>query len=164
MVATDISKKGKGLRVGKRKGATIRDVNAWHWIKTAARHFKCEGNLFVPSCTELVKTSCGRERAPQNPDWYYIRCAAVLRAIYLRPGVGYGGLSKRFSNKKNYGSRPEHMVRAATGLLHWSCKSLTKLGLVSGGKTSGQCLTKKGRMFADSLAFQVQVRKFHSKE
>ncbi|CAG9578028.1 40S ribosomal protein S19-like protein [Leishmania major strain Friedlin] len=147
-------------RIGKRKGATLKDVSAWRWIKTAARHFKQEGKIFVPNCTEIMKSSHGRERAPQNPDWYYIRCAAVLRAIYLRPGVGYGGLSKRFGNKKNYGSRPEHTVTSSTGPLHWACKSLTKLGLVEPGAQSGQRLTRKGHKFADSLAFQVQIRKF----
>uniref|UniRef100_A0A146LKB3 40S ribosomal protein S19 n=1 Tax=Lygus hesperus TaxID=30085 RepID=A0A146LKB3_LYGHE len=162
MVATAASSKIR--RIGKKKGATLKDVNAWRWIKVAARHFKQEGKLFVPNCTEIVKTAHGRERAPQNTDWYYIRCAAVLRAIYLRPGVGYGGLSKRFASKKNYGSRPEHTVRAAQGLLHWSCKSLTKLGLVESGIKSGQRITKKGRKFADSLAFQVQIRKFRGKE
>ncbi|CAJ1016228.1 putative Ribosomal protein S19e [Leishmania utingensis] len=152
--------KNKIRRIGKRKGATLKDVSAWRWIKTAARHFKQEGKIFVPNCTELIKSSHGRERAPQNPDWYYVRCAAVLRAIYLRPGVGYGGLSKRFGNKKNYGSRPEHTVNSSTGPLHWACKSLTKLGLVEPGAQSGQRLTRKGHKFADSLAFQVQIRKF----
>jgi small subunit ribosomal protein S19e len=78
----------------------------------------------------------------------------------MRPGVGYGGLSKRFGNKKNYGSRPEHTVNSSKGPLHWACKSLTKLGLVEPGAVSGQRVSRKGRKFVDSLAFQVQIRKF----
>lgn len=158
MVAT----RSKISRIGKRKGATLRDVNAWRWIKSAARHFKQEGKLFVPNCTELVKSSHGRERAPQNQDWYYIRCAAILRALYLRPGEGYGGLSKRFASKKNNGSRPEHGVRACKGLLHWGCKSLTQLGLVEPGAESGQRLTKKGKKFVDGVAFLVKIKKFNT--
>ncbi|EPY30128.1 small subunit ribosomal protein S19e [Strigomonas culicis] len=159
----------KVRRIGKKKGAVLRDVNAWRWIKTAAAHFKREGKIMVPNCTEIMKSSHGRERAPQNKDWYYIRCAAVLRALYLRPGEGYGGLSKRFAKKKNNGSRPEHTVRAATGLLHWACKSLSKLGLLekvndSEGNPNGQRVTKKGRKVVDSLAFQVQIRKFNGKK
>eukprot|EP00796_Vickermania_ingenoplastis_P007305 gene7305-5147_t len=156
-----VAPRSKISRIGKRKGATLRDVNAWRWIKTAARHFKQEGKIFVPNCAELVKTSHGRERAPQNPDWYYIRCAAILRALYIRPGQGYGGLSKRFGNKKNNGSCPEHAVKACKGLLHWGCKSLTKLGLVERGAEEGQRVTRKGRKFADAVAFQVQIKKFN---
>ncbi|EPY29798.1 small subunit ribosomal protein S19e [Angomonas deanei] len=168
MVATASAARNnsKIRRIGRKKGATLRDVNAWRWIKVCAAHFKREGKLFVPNCTEIVKTSHGRERAPQNPDWYYIRCAAVLRAIYLRPGEGYGGLSKRFGNKKNNGSCPEHTVRSARGLLHWSCKSLSKLGLLEKGLSDqgGHRVTKQGRKVADALAFQVQIRKFQGKK
>ncbi|RNF03981.1 putative ribosomal protein S19 [Trypanosoma rangeli] len=156
--------KSKIRRVGKKRGATLKDVHAWRWIKTCAKYLKQEGKIMVPNCTEIVKTSHGRERAPQNPDWYYVRCAAVLRALYLRPGEGYGGLSKRFSIKKNRGSRPEITTRASRGLLHWSCKSLTKLGLVEKCTESGHRLTRRGRKVSDTLAFQVHVRRFNTEK
>jgi small subunit ribosomal protein S19e len=152
------SKKRIG-NVGKRKGATVRDVPANKWIKTMAAHLKQEGKLFVPNCTELVKTSHGRERAPQNPDWYYYRCAAVLRRIYVRPGTGYGGLSKAFGKKKNNGSAPEHTVKASRGLLHWCCRSLEGLKLVAKGKTSGRVLTKEGKKKVDTVAFNTLIRR-----
>ena len=152
MVAVVAKKKAN---VGKRKGATIRDVNTWRWVKAAANHLKQEGKLFVPNCSELVKTSHGKQRAPQSPDWYYIRCAAVLRALYIRPGQGYGGLAKRFSAKKNRGSRPEIYCKAGKGMLHWACKSLEKLKLIQKGQTSGRVLTKEGKKKADTIAFNV---------
>ena len=145
--------------VGKRKGATVRDVHTQRWVKAMASHLKQEGKLFVPRCSELIKTSHGRERAPQNPDWYYVRCAAVLRAIYLRPGTGYGGLSKRFSNKKNRGSQPEQYQKAARGPLHWCCRSLEGLKLIQKGKTSGRIITKDGRKKVDTVAFNVLIRR-----
>ena len=160
MVATG----SKIRRIGKRKGATLRDVNAWRWIKACAAHLKQEGKLFVPRCAEIVKTSHGRDRAPQNNDWYYIRAAAVLRAIYLRPGTGYGGLSKRFGIKKNRGSRPEITTRAARGLLHWACRSLEGLKLVKKGKESGHVLTPEGRKRVDTIAFNVRVRRTGAKK
>ena len=154
----------KNKRIGKRKGATVRDVNGWRFVKALARHFKQEGKLFVPRCTEIVKTSHGRERAPQNEDWYYIRCAAVLRALYLRPGQGYGGLSKRFGIKKNRGSQPEITTRGARGLLHWACRSLEGLKLVTKGKESGHVVTKEGRKKADTIAFNVLLRRTGAKK
>ena len=144
---------------GKRVGATVKDVKPFRWIKVMAKHMKQEGKLFVPNCTEYIKTSHGRERAPQNPDWYYMRCAAVLRRIYLRPGVGLGGLSKKFANKKNRGSRPEITTRAAKGPLHWACKSLEGLKLVTKGKESGRVLTREGRKRCDTIASNVIYRR-----
>jgi len=145
--------------VGKRKGATVRDVPGYKWIRAMAAQFKREGKLLVPSCSEYVKTSHGRERAPQNDDWYYIRCAAVLRHIYLRPGNGYGGLSKAFGNKKNRGSKPERTIRAATGPLHWACKSLEGLGLIGKGQKSGRVVTRDGRTRCDTVAFNVKIHR-----
>ena len=145
--------------VGKRKGATLRDVRPLRWVKAMAQHLKQEGKLFVPNCTEFMKTSHGRERAPQNPDWYFIRCASVLRAIYVRPGTGYGGMSKRFGIKKNRGSQPEITTRAARGLLHWCCRSLEGLKLIAKGKESGRVITKEGRKKSDTIAFNVLIRR-----
>jgi len=160
-VVRPVGKDGKKRlgTVGKRKGVTVRDVSAWKWIKATAQYLK-QADLFVPRCADIVKTSHGRERAPQNSDWYYIRAAAVLRAIYLRPGTGYGGLSKRFGNKKNRGSQPEITTRAARGLLHWACKSLTKMSLVTKGKESGHIITNEGRRCADAIAFNVLLSFF----
>ena len=153
-----VSKKKVGP-VGKRKGATIKDVKTFRWIKVMANHLKQEGKLFVPNCAEFIKTSHGRERAPQNPDWYYMRAAAVLRRIYIRPGVGLGGLAKKFANKKNRGSQPEITTKAAKGPLHWACKSLEGLKLVGKGKESGRVLTSAGRKRCDTIASNVIYRR-----
>jgi len=127
-----------------------------------AAQFKREGKILVPACSELMKTSHGRERAPQSNDWYYMRCAAVLRHIYLRPGNGYGGMSKAFGNKKNRGSKPERTIKAATGPLHWACKSLEGLKLIAKGKGKGRVLTREGRKRADTVAFNVKIHRRHA--
>jgi small subunit ribosomal protein S19e len=103
-----------------------------------------------------MKQGHGLERAPQNADWYYYRCAAVLRRIYNRPGTGYGGLSKAFATLKNNGSRPEKTVKASRGLLHWACRSLEGLKLIQKGKKSGRTVTKEGRRKCDAIAFNVK--------
>ena len=158
MVAAS-AQKSKFGNVGKRKGATVRDVAANKWIKAMAQQFKREGKLMVPTCTDFLKTSHGRERAPQNHDWYFYRCAAVLRHIYLRPGNGYGGLSKSFGGKKNRGCLPELTVKAATGPLHWACKSLEGLKLVAKGKVKGRVITREGRKRCDTVAFNAKIHR-----
>ena len=144
------------FNVGKRKGATLRDVAANKWVRAMALHLKQSGKLFVPNCAELMKQSTGNERAPQNVDWYFFRCAAVLRRVYVRPGTGYGGLAKAFAILKNNGSRPEKTVKASRGLLHWACRSLEGLKLLGKGKESGRVLTREGKRKCDAIAFNVK--------
>lgn len=145
--------------VGKRKGATVRDVPANKWCKAVAQQLKREGKIFVPTCSDLTKTSHGRERAPQSNDWYYMRCASVMRRIYVRPGTGYGGLSKAYGNLKNRGCKPERTIRAATGPLHWACKSLEGLKLITKGKGKGRVMTPAGKKLADTVAFNVKIHR-----
>jgi hypothetical protein len=42
------------------------------------------GKLEVPVWVDVVKTGTGKELAPYDADWFYIRTAAVARHIYLR--------------------------------------------------------------------------------
>ena len=150
------AKSGTKLNHGRRKGATMRDVSAYKWIRAMAAHLKQSGKLFVPNCTELMKQSHGNQRAPENPDWYFYRAASVLRHVYIHPGTGYGGLGKAFAIKKNNGSRPEKTVKATRGLLHWVCRSLEGLKLIAKGKAKGRVLTREGRRKADAIAFNVK--------
>ena len=141
--------------VGKKRGASIRDAPSWRWIKAVAKHFKNEGKLFVPNCTELIKSSFGRDRAPQNPDWYYIRTAAVLRRVYLRPGSGAGGLSKKYGIKQNRGSQPELATKGCRGLLRSCLQGLERMKLLEKGKNQGRVMTSSGRKLCDTIAHSV---------
>ena len=61
----------------------------------------------MPEWSNLVKTSKHKELAPVDGDWYYVRCAAVLRRIYMRGKIGTTGIAKRYGgtialSKVNY--------------------------------------------------------------
>lgn len=82
----------------------------------------------LPSYVDYVKTGRHKELAPYDKDWYYVRAgrclrrlalekllydvfctASVVRHIYLRPGVGVGGLRKVYGGKRLF--CPVHMTR-----------------------------------------------------
>ena len=54
------------------------------------------GKLKIPEWSDLVKTGTHKELAPIDPDWYYIRCAAVLRRVYMRGNIGIKGIAKKY--------------------------------------------------------------------
>nr|MBC8462842.1 40S ribosomal protein S19 [Candidatus Bathyarchaeota archaeon] len=43
-----------------------------------------------------VKTGSHVERVPQNPDWWYVRSASVLRKLYMKGPVGVSRLRKEY--------------------------------------------------------------------
>lgn len=54
------------------------------------------GKMKVPDWVDLVKTAKYKELAPYDEDWYYTRCAALVRHIYFRSPVGVGAVTKIF--------------------------------------------------------------------
>ncbi|MEM3061142.1 MAG: 40S ribosomal protein S19, partial [Candidatus Bathyarchaeia archaeon] len=68
---------------------TVYDVPAELLIKRLAEHIKT--NLYEvapPGWVIGTKTGPHREYPPQNKDWWYTRCASLLRKLYLRGSIG----------------------------------------------------------------------------
>ncbi len=86
------------------------------------------GKIRVPDWVDIVKLSTANEQAPYDPDWFYIRCAAVLRHLYLRP-TGMTGLSKAFGRAKRNGVSPRHHVRATKAILRRCLHEVENMGL-----------------------------------
>lgn len=73
----------------------IHDVPSSALIEKVANYFKSSGEkIKPPEWSAHVKTGSHVERVPQNPDWWYVRCAALYRKIYIEEPVGVSGLEK----------------------------------------------------------------------
>lgn len=55
----------------------------------------------MPEWVDLVKNGKHKELAPYDQDWYYTRCAALVRHIYFRSPIGVGAVTKIFGGKVN---------------------------------------------------------------
>lgn len=124
--------------------------------KTAAELKKV---IKMPEWGLYVKTGHGKERAPENPDWWYIRAAAVLRKIYIGKPVGTNKLAVKFGNKKNKGVKPERFVRASRKVIRVILQQLEKEGLVKQvekGVHKGRKITPKGVGFLDKISNTIK--------
>ena len=64
---------------------TVKDVSALKLIKEFSSILKKEGKINVPSYCDIVKSGYGRQIAPTNKDWFYIRCGLFsLIFIFFR--------------------------------------------------------------------------------
>ena len=91
-------------------GVTVKDVNSHDFVIAYAAHLKRIGKIEVPKWADLVKTGITRELAPYDPDWYYIRAAAIARRVYLRGGIGVGAFKRIFGGRMMRGTRPEKFM------------------------------------------------------
>jgi len=145
----------KRQKTGQRP-VTVRDVDSAAFVNAYAAHLKQQGKLDLPDWVEYIKTSRARELPPQDKDWYYIRCAAIARRIYLRPGTGTGGLTKVFSSG-NYrkGVKPNHHTLASAGNIRHALQQLGKLGIIEAHGDKGRRVSKQGQRDLDRIAQSV---------
>ncbi|RKP12641.1 40S ribosomal protein S19-A [Piptocephalis cylindrospora] len=136
-------------------GITVKDVSAPVFIQAYAAHLKSSGKLEVPKWVDLVKTAPYKELAPYDPNWFYIHAAAVVRHIYLRPGVGVGALQKRHGGQKNRGSRPSHHATSSGSVERKVLQALEKLNLLEKSDNGGRRISQEGRRDLDRIAVQA---------
>ncbi|RKO96678.1 hypothetical protein CXG81DRAFT_19068 [Caulochytrium protostelioides] len=133
---------------------TVKDVSAHKFIEAYSAYLKRTGKLEVPKWVDLVKTASYKELAPIDPDWYFVRAAAVARHVYLRPGTSVLGLRKHNGGRKNRGSRPEHYALGSGAVDRAILKSLEAIKIVE-TTTKGRVLTSTGQRDLNRIATQV---------
>ena len=67
---------------------TVKDVPADDFINALAEHLKKSQKVMPMENGYYIKTGASREISPHSEDWFYIRCAALARRIFLKPCVG----------------------------------------------------------------------------
>ncbi|CAM9320008.1 unnamed protein product [Chrysoparadoxa australica] len=137
------------------RGITVRDVSSASFINAYAEHLKNTGRFELPSWVDVVKTATHKEQAPYDPDWYYIRAAAVARKVYLRPGRGVGGLSKAFGSKHRRGTRTNTHAQANTGIIRHVLQQLETMNVVKKDDKGGRTVTREGQQDLDRIAGMV---------
>jgi small subunit ribosomal protein S19e len=55
-------------------GVTVKDVDAQAFVEAYAKYLKRSGRVTLPKYVDYAKTATFKELAPQDPDWYYVRC------------------------------------------------------------------------------------------
>jgi small subunit ribosomal protein S19e len=109
----------------------------------------------MPEWARFVKTGVSRERQPEQPDWYYLRSASVLRKIYNDGPVGVEKLRSYYGGLHRRGHKPAHFAKGSGKLLRTILQQLEAAEYVKKEK-KGRSITPKGQKFVDSAAKQVK--------
>jgi small subunit ribosomal protein S19e len=135
---------------------TPSDVPASKLIERLARHLRENVDAVTPpSWTIAAKTGSHVEKQPQEPDWWYTRCAAILRKIYVHGPVGIEKLRAEYGGGKRHGSMPQHASKAGGSVVRKALQQLETAGLVETSKPDGRRVTKDGRKLLQELAVEL---------
>jgi len=136
---------------------TAVQVPADRLIAEVARYLKEKvSEIKPPEWAAYVKTGAYKEKVPEDPDWWYYRCASILRKLYVREiPVGVERLRTAYGGRKNYGVAPEHFVKGSGSVVRKALQQLEKAGLVVKVKGKGRTLSPKGKSLLDKMANKI---------
>ena len=142
----------KGLEM-----TTAYDVPAGVLIERLSDYIKGNINeVKAPSWAEYVKTGSHVERAPHDPDWWYVRTASMMRKLYMHGPIGVSHLRKAYGGRKRMGVRPAHFRKAGGNILRKILQQLETAQLVEKVDKKGRVVSKKGRSLLDAMSGQIK--------
>ncbi|MEM0129024.1 MAG: 30S ribosomal protein S19e [Thermoplasmata archaeon] len=132
-----------------------RDVPASLLLPRLASELKKRQSVQPPAWASIVKTGVHKQRAPTDPEWWYLRSASVLRKVYLNGRIGVARLSAEYGGKRDRGSAPYHARTGSRAVLREIVQQLERSGLVRPGKARGREVTPEGVRLLDTLSGQA---------
>jgi small subunit ribosomal protein S19e len=124
-------------------------------IEKVAGILKDKENIVPPEWAGNVKTGVHKELSPSNDEWWYIRCAAVLRKIYTDGPVGIERLRSVYGGKKDNGSTPYHKAKGSGSIARKAVQQLEAAGYLQKVK-GGRTISAKGRAMLDNAANELK--------
>lgn len=132
------------------------EVSANALIVATAKELKSIPEIKPPEWVLMVKSGSHNERVPEDEDFFYKRCASILRTIFVSE-KGVVGV-RRLQHK--YGGRTSHLVgrshhrKAGGKVIRLAMQQLEKAGFIKKEKI-GRSLTSAGVKFLEKAAKKV---------
>ncbi|RLF99685.1 MAG: 30S ribosomal protein S19e [Candidatus Wolframiiraptor sp.] len=121
-------------------------------VQKVAVYLKENKVIEPPPWAPFVKTGVHKERPPQDPDWWYIRAAAIMRKLYIRGPIGVSRLRTLYGGRHRRGHRPPKFAKGSGAIIRKILQQLEDAGLVQKADKKGRILTPKGRELLEEAA------------
>lgn len=132
------------------------DVPAKDLIAALSKKLQTEQALAPPAWTTIVRTGVTRENPPEAKDWWYTRCASILRKLYLKKYIGVERLREAYGGPRDRGSKPNKAWAGSGSVARHAVQQLEAAGLVAKVKGKGRTLTPKGVSLLDHTSYEVK--------
>ncbi len=134
--------------------AKVNDVPADKLIQKLTEILKSE-DINPPQWASFVKTGVHAEKPPQQIDWWHIRCASILRKIYLNGPISIADMRSIYGGGKAHGYGIASHRNAGGAIIRNAVHGLEKLGYVEMVEKKGRIVTKQGMQKLDKLATEI---------
>jgi small subunit ribosomal protein S19e len=130
------------------------DVPANELIGRLAEHLKKDKKIEPPGWAAFVKTGPHTEKIPQNKDWWFTRCASLVRKVYMHGPIGISELKSKYGGRKRIGYNLDHHSDSGGAIIRHALQQLESAGYVS-KKREGRLISDEGMKKIDRLATEI---------
>lgn len=133
--------------------ANVFEVDANTLIEKTATKLKTD-KIAKPAYIDFVKSGPSKDRVPQSEDFWYIRCASILRQVYINGPIGVSKLRTRYGGRKGHRVRPHYHMRAGGSMIKDAFDALEKQGYIKKAKV-GRVIAPKGKSLLDKISNEI---------
>ena len=138
---------------------TVYDVPADKLVMLVAEKLKKDKTIQMPKWAMDVKKGANKELPPQDSNWWFVRCASVLRQIYLNGPVGVSRLRTYYGGRVRRGAKPDRFRAASGKIIRVVLLQLEQAGYVINPEKGkrGRIISSKGQSFLDNISHEVKT-------
>ncbi len=133
--------------------ANALEVKGSELVKLAAARLK--EKMKKPDYLNYAKSGADRERPPEDPDFYWVRSASILRQVYANGPVGVSKLRTRYGSRKEHRVHRHHHMQSGGSIIRDAFDGLEQLSLIKKTKR-GRVITPQGKSFLDKLSKEIK--------
>lgn len=134
---------------------TVYDVPPDKLTKSVGAKLKKNKAISMPEWSKDVKKGMSKELPPEDKDWWWVRCASVLRQIYLHGPVGVSRLRTYYGSSARRGVKKAHFRAASGKIIREVLSQLEQAEYVSKTK-NGRKISPNGQSFLDDAAHELK--------
>jgi len=115
---------------------------------------KSNDSISPPEWVLYVKLGSSKQRPPQNQDWWYTRCASILRKLYIHGPLGLSVLEKKYGGKKQIKFSKSHQTDSGQSAIRKPLQQLEQAGFVI-KSPKGRMLSGAGHSLLDKTSSEI---------
>ncbi len=125
-------------------------------IEILAGKLKEYPEISPPEGSEFWKTAFFKELAPiDSENFWYIRCASILRKVKKFGPIGVNKLRKYYGGKNRKGKGLHHSAKASGKIIRVALQQLGKANLVEMKEKNGRVLSTEGTSLIERTAYEI---------
>ena len=125
-------------------------------IETLSNKLKEYPEISPPKGSEFWKTAFFKELAPiDTENFWYIRCASILRKVKKFGPIGVNRLRKYYGGKNRKGKGLNHSAKASGKIIRVALQQLGEASLLEMKEKKGRVLSSEGISLIERTAYEI---------